>query len=202
MGSKEKSAGVLDKIDLTRKMPGSDTRTPEEEPLRDLDPCGGASFNTPYFNAPEVMRALHVDTEGPVADGTAEWAECAREPFFNYTKTVTSHTPTYQQFLVPNMRVTIFSGDVDACVPYLGSMRWVADVAANNADTRAGGSGYAGGDPWPIIGYPWTSWTVDENVAGYFTAYDASSVGPFNFTFATVKGAGHSKYTSNQHRCL
>ena len=196
MGAKEKSDGILDKIDLAQfgrarkiKQPGSDTMTPTAELLRDLDACGGANFNVQYFNKPEVMAALHVDQEGPVAAGKTEWAECAREPFFNYTKTVTSHTPTYQQHLVPEMRVLIFSGDVDACVPYLGSMRWVAEVAENNVDAREGGSGYQGGDRWPVIGDAWTSWQVDNNVAGYFTAYATS--GPHNFTFVTVKGAGH-----------
>jgi hypothetical protein len=69
---------------------------------------------------------------------------------------------------------------VDACVPYLGTMRWVADVAQNT-----------GGHPWPVVGDAWVSWTVDDNVAGYFTAYDVNSLGDHNFTFATVKGAGH-----------
>merc|ERR1712127_934294 len=113
-----------------------------------------------------------------------KWAECASRPLFNYTKTTLSHTALYQQHLVPEMRVTIFSGDVDACVPYLGTMRWVADVAAN-----VNGSG-AGGEPYRMIGDDWNSWTADENVAGYFTAWDVPN-SPHNFTFATVKGAGH-----------
>ena len=46
---------------------------------------------------------------------------------------MTSHTELYQQHLAPEMRVLIFSGDVDACVPYLGTMRWVADVAEGGA---------------------------------------------------------------------
>ena len=189
------------------------------EPLRDLDACGGASFNIPYFNRQDVQAALNVDTQGPVTgaaeiggfggpetcqyanDGECDagtfcpvgsdvadcpdstgwaWAECADAPWFNYTKTVVSHTPLYQQYLAPEMRITIFSGDADACVPYLGTMRWVADVA-HNSDSAA----------WPVVGDAWVSWTVDDNVAGYFTAYDVNSLGNHNFTFATVKGAGH-----------
>ena len=67
---------------------------------------------------------------------------------------------TMQEHLAPEMRVLIFSGDVDACVPYLGTMRWVADVAENKE-----------GPAWPVVGDSWRSWLVDENVAGYFTAY-------------------------------
>ena len=42
---------------------------------------------------------------------------------------------------------------------------------------------------WPVVGNSWQSWLVDENVAGYFTAYAVNA--GHNFTFATVKGAGH-----------
>jgi carboxypeptidase C (cathepsin A) len=160
-----------------------------EEPSRDLDACGGASFNVAYFNRPDVQRALNVFEEGPVA--TAEetgwsWAECARAPFFNYTKTTKSHTELYQQHLVPEMRVTIFSGDVDACVPYLGTMRWVDDVVKNT-------NGIGDREPWPEIGPGWTNWNVDANVAGYFSTWSVTDAvdSDHTFTFATVKGAGH-----------
>jgi len=171
--------------------PGYSTSTADfaEEPLRDLDACGGASFNVNYFNRPDVWAALNVDKEGPAASAKHtgwKWAECASRPLFNYTKTTSSHTALYQQHLVPEMRVTIFSGDVDACVPYLGTMRWVADVAANNGS----GKNNTGGEPYRMIGNDWNSWTADENVAGYFTAWDVPN-SPHNFTFATVKGAGH-----------
>ena len=154
-----------------------------EEPSRDLDACGGASFNVAYFNRPDVQQALNVFEEGPVKDTGWSWAECSRAPFFNYTKTTKSHTELYQQHLVPEMRVTIFSGDVDACVPYLGTMRWVDDVVKNT-------NGVGEREPWPEIGPGWTNWNVDANVAGYFSTWNVTG-SDHTFTFATVKGAGH-----------
>ena len=157
-----------------------------EEPSRGLDACGGGSFNVAYFNRVDVQKALNVFDEGPVvtADRTGwEWAECSRAPFFNYTKTTRSHTALYQQHLIPQMRVTIFSGDVDACVPYLGTMRWIDDVVHNT-------HGIGERKPWPEVGRPWTNWNVDANVAGYFSTWDVTGT-DHTFTFATVKGAGH-----------
>jgi carboxypeptidase C (cathepsin A) len=156
------------------------------EPSRDLDACGGASFNVAYFNRVDVQKALNVYEEGPVptaAETGWSWAECSRAPFFNYTKTTKSHTELYQQHLVPEMRVTIFSGDVDACVPYLGTMRWVDDVVKNT-------NGIGESEPWPEVGAGWTNWNVDANVAGYFSTWDVTGT-DHTFTFATVKGAGH-----------
>jgi len=41
------------------------------------------------------------------------------------------------------------------------------------------------------MGYPvrssWTQWKVNSQVAGYYTDYNV----PTQFTFVTVKGAGH-----------
>ena len=157
-----------------------------EEPSRGLDACGGGSFNVAYFNRPDVQKALNVFDEGPVSTAAEtgwEWAECSRAPFFNYTKTTKSHTALYQQHLIPEMRVTIFSGDVDACVPYLGTMRWVDDVVQNT-------DGIGEREPWPEVGNSWTNWNVDQNVAGYFSTWDVTG-SDHTFTFATVKGAGH-----------
>lgn len=157
--------------------PGYTTVNVVVEPMRDLDACGGDSFNVRYFNRPDVWAALNVDREGPAASAHKtgwKWAECASRPLFNYTKTTASHTELYQKHLVPEMRVTIFSGDVDACVPYLGTMRWVADVAEN----------------YTMIGNDWNAWTADSNVAGYFSTWDVPN-SAHNFTFSTVRGAGH-----------
>jgi hypothetical protein len=157
-----------------------------EEPSRGLDACGGGSFNVAYFNRVDVQKALNVYEEGPVSTASQtgwEWAECSSAPFFNYTKTTKSHTALYQEHLIPEMRVTIFSGDVDACVPYLGTSRWVDDVVQNT-------NGIGEREPWPEVGPGWSSWDVDANVAGYFSTWDVTGT-DHTFTFATVKGAGH-----------
>lgn len=82
------------------------------------------------------------------------------------------------------MRVTILSGDVDECVPYLGTMRWVDGVIKNT-------DGIGTREPWPPeIGDGWTSWNTNQNVAGYFSTWNAND-SDHTFTFATVKGTGN-----------
>ena len=68
----------------------------------------------------------------------------------------------------------IYNGDVDACVPYTDNEAWTS------------GLGFAVADPW-------RPWTVNNQVAGYVTVYNVNQ-----FTFLTVKGAGHS--TCAPHR--
>ena len=60
----------------------------------------------------------------------------------------------------------VFSGDVDAQIPHIATERWTRSM------------GFAVQEPW---GY----WRHGEYVGGYATRYE------FNFTFSTVKGAGH-----------
>jgi hypothetical protein len=81
-----------------------------------------------------------------------------------------THTPLtnrfYKKDIIPKIRVLIFNGDVDCCVPYKGNEWWTESL----------------GLP---IEKPWRAWTVDSQVAGYVTSYAQ------DFSFLTVKGAGH-----------
>ncbi len=58
-----------------------------------------------WLNVPAVMEALHVkpNTKG-----------------MNYVKTAGNLLPLYAQ-LIAKYRMLIYSGDVDACVPYWGT---------------------------------------------------------------------------------
>jgi carboxypeptidase C (cathepsin A) len=69
------------------------------------------------------------------------------------------------------MRVLVYSGDVDSCVPYLGTE---ACMDALNL---------------PVV-EPWRAWIVDEQVAGYVKVLGGRTGGP-SLTYATVKEAGH-----------
>ena len=88
---------------------------------------------------------------------------------------VTSRSAARRQAeLVAKHRVLIYSGSVDACVPTWGSERWTRDLGLNVE--RA----------W----HPWKSASASvgasaQAIAGYAIRYE------HNFTFATVKGAGH-----------
>jgi hypothetical protein len=59
-----------------------------------------------------------------------------------------------------------FSGDIDAVVPTLGSMRWISELG------------------WKVE-TKWRPYFFDGMVAGYIEERDG-------LTFATVRGAGHA----------
>jgi len=60
----------------------------------------------------------------------------------------------------------VYNGDQDNCIPYTQDEAWTADMGGTQ--TRG-----------------WRPWLVEAQVGGYVVEYGA------NFTFATVKGAGH-----------
>eukprot|EP01018_Ginkgo_biloba_P025460 Gb_33476 [translate_table: standard] len=64
-------------------------------------------------------------------------------------------------------RALIYSGDHDMCVPFTGTEAWTKSLGYSVIDE-------------------WRPWIVDGQVAGYTRGYD------HNFTFATIKGAGHT----------
>ena len=70
----------------------------------------------------------------------------------------------------------IYSGDVDACLPYTGSLQWVSRLGLNESS-------------------PWRPWTTDggQRMGGYVVGYGGNRSGPGSeqLQFATVRGAGH-----------
>jgi hypothetical protein len=84
--------------------------------------------------------------------------------------------PLYKT-LAQKYRVLIYSGDVDMCVPYVGTEEWTRDL----------------GFPTVSAWRPWAAGTTSTpnatTTAGYFTTYDASAAADasHNFTFLTIK---------------
>ncbi|XP_065842576.1 uncharacterized protein [Oscarella lobularis] len=129
--------------------------------LRDLGftECGAPGGLLKYMNQPDVRAAIHVESAAELGD----WKFCAK---LNYTGNVDSLLGVYPD-LIAKYRVLIYSGDVDACVPYTGSEEWTS------------GLGYD-------FGVGWRPWDVNGRPVGYVTEYKANG-----FTFATLRGAGH-----------
>ena len=130
---------------------------------------------TAYLNRDATRIAIHVRTnhEEQLAYGpeTPGWGLCGMRGVRYDRGETTDLLPMYPS-LVEQLRILIFSGDADACVPYIGSEIWTSELAeANN---------------WTIA-EPWHPWVVDQQVGGYATVYS----GPHDFTFATVFNAGH-----------
>eukprot|EP00499_Haloplacidia_sp_CaronLabIsolate_P007885 CAMPEP_0196780386 /NCGR_PEP_ID=MMETSP1104-20130614/7771_1 /TAXON_ID=33652 /ORGANISM="Cafeteria sp., Strain Caron Lab Isolate" /LENGTH=479 /DNA_ID=CAMNT_0042150585 /DNA_START=9 /DNA_END=1448 /DNA_ORIENTATION=+ len=116
---------------------------------------GGAPAT--YLDRADVRKAIHY-REGTVSS----WSECSD---INYSSTIPSLLPTYPN-LIENIRVLIYSGDVDACVPYYGTEQWVYSL--NRTITKE-----------------WHPWDQNGQVAGYAVEFED------NFKYITVLGAGH-----------
>lgn len=122
--------------------------------------CINSKTASAYLNQDSVIQALHVKKQ------PFPWSICG-----NQLKSYDSNRPnlprdTYPA-LIKNMRVLIFNGDWDACVPYTDNEAWTE------------GMGFKVADDW----HPWT-YSIGQ-VGGYATRYEN------NFTFITIKGGRH-----------
>jgi len=121
-------------------------------------PCED-EYTSLYLNRADVQRAIHANI--PYA-----WHDCSSRVNYAYSDVEKSVLPLYQDFFKnTNLRILIYSGDVDAIVPYSGTREWVYKLNR------------------PIVD-PWKPYYIGKQVGGYFTVYKG-------LTFATVRGAGH-----------
>eukprot|EP00030_Apusomonadida_sp_AF-17_P004382 a509486_194.p2 GENE.a509486_194~~a509486_194.p2 ORF type:complete len:472 (-),score=233.33 a509486_194:21-1409(-) len=134
-------------------------------PLECIDGIAAAG----YMNNASVKAALHVNPD-------IEWTICTG---LNYTTTFASVLPLYE-VLIPNIRVMIYNGNVDACVPANGNEEWTASM------------GYE-------VETQWAQWKVNKQLAGYVTRYNMNG-----FQYVSVLGAGHPvpEYRPEQARYM
>lgn len=76
----------------------------------------------------------------------------------------------YQQLLRAGKRILVYSGDVDNCLPWTGSLQWVELLGASLMPQET-----------------WRPWTLagGTRVGGYVVQFGE------HLQFATVRGAGH-----------
>eukprot|EP01061_Rhynchopus_euleeides_P016692 TRINITY_DN27_c0_g2_i1.p2 TRINITY_DN27_c0_g2~~TRINITY_DN27_c0_g2_i1.p2 ORF type:complete len:487 (+),score=222.00 TRINITY_DN27_c0_g2_i1:53-1462(+) len=119
--------------------------------------CGGGAAQEKYFLRTDVQQALHL-TKGP---GVCK---------FDYDLSGPASVTVYPQ-LIGKIRILIYNGDADACVPYKGNEEWTTAMAKSGIveETKA-----------------WHPWYASEGVpAGYLTQYTK------DFSFLTIRLAGH-----------
>ena len=120
-----------------------------------------------YLNTPAVRAALNVRPDAPY------WTDCTNAISYSYADLLSSMVPVHKELLASRqLRVLIYSGDVDGIVPTSGSRAWVESL------------GLAQTASW----HPWYSTGGDHfgtQVGGYAVEYEGG------FSFATVRGAGH-----------
>lgn len=131
------------------------------EPLVSETCYGASAHGEDYLNEPSVHAAAHLVVQ------SYKWSACAGNRI-SYKRTRRDLPRDTYPFLIDSIKVTIYNGDRDTSVPYTGDEAWTE------------GMGYVAKTPW----HPWTY--GDNQVAGYATVYEKN-----DFTFVTVKGAGH-----------
>lgn len=126
--------------------------------LKDISECVPDNALTIYLNTPRVRNALHINTT------VGAWEECTD---LNYTidYSVGSYY-LYPSLIASGIRIHVYSGDTDSCVPTLGTLEWL-----NNLNIP--------------LAVNWTEWTLNDQVGGFFMRY-----GP-NLSFNTIRGSGH-----------
>jgi len=133
------------------------------------EPCED-TFTQEYLNQDNVQKAIH-------ASIPYEWQDCSPRVIYDYSDVEKSVLPVYKDlFASKSVNILVYSGDVDAIVPYPGTRMWVAQLKRE-------------------VLHPWRPWMVDQQVGGYVTVYDG-------MTFATVRQAGHMVPETQPHRAF
>jgi len=122
-------------------------------------PCGMEKATTVWMNTPEAIKAMHVKA----------WQKWKPESSIHYSGGDWDSYDVYPD-LIGNIRVMIYNGDADPCVPYTGDEIWTKDMVAKLGLT---------------VQDDWHTWSVNGVVAGYNIKWSK------DFQFVTVKNAGH-----------
>jgi len=124
------------------------------------DACIDSILGSAWMNQPSVIKATHVVKQ------PFPWSTCGNQ--IHYRSTRPNLPRDTYPFLVNNIKVTIYNGDWDACVPYTDNEAWTE------------GMGFP-------IKHAWHPWTYNgQQVGGYATVYAAN-----DFTFTTIRGGRH-----------
>eukprot|EP00947_MAST-08B_sp_MAST-8B-sp1_P000018 g18.t1 len=137
--------------------------------LRGPDACINSILGSAYLNQPSVVKATHVK---PIA---FRWATCATADGWSYKSTRPNLPRDTYPLLVKNMRVIIYNGDWDSCVPWTDNEAWTSHM------------GFPVRKPWHVWSYSPQDAPTANQVGGYATTYDT----PTNFTFLTIRGGRH-----------
>ena len=127
--------------------------------------CDQMDLMADYLKRQDVRTALHLESVEPSG--------------FSYARSGPASVLLYPE-LMKKIRVLIYNGDADACVPYKGNEEWTTGLAAQGYMEEKSA---------------WHPWMVgsDSIPAGYATTYNVSNaekdVG--DFTFITIRLAGH-----------
>lgn len=127
------------------------------------DPCIDDEVER-YFNRRDVQDALHANLTGAIP---GPWTSC--NPAIEYSRddVLASMLPVYDKLLKSGIKMLLYTGDVDAIVPIIGTRKWIRDLDLKVEEA------------WR----PWRS--VTGQVGGWTVQHEKG------LSFASVRGAGH-----------
>ncbi|XVE82313.1 hypothetical protein DITRI_Ditri15bG0138300 [Diplodiscus trichospermus] len=127
-------------------------------PAGGSDPCYSENAEK-YFNRADVQTSLHAKTRG------GKWESCSDSVSMTYNLSVFSVLPIYKKLIKGNLKIWMYSGDMDGRVPVISSRYCVEALKL------------------PVKS-PWRSWFHNHQVGGRIVEYQG-------LTLVTVRGAGH-----------
>ena len=149
------------------------------EPKKDTtvmvyDPCY-AYYVTAYLNNETVQKAIHVkSTNLPYV-----WQQCNHtlQDFWSEDDRQGRVVPLVHKIIGQGIRIIVYSGDLDLAVPVTGTLQVIKDMNLT-------------------LEKSWRQWFSGGEVGGFTEEYKG------NFTFATVRAAGHSVAIDQPIRAL
>lgn len=137
--------------------------------LRD-NPCGELDLNL-YLNRADVQKAMHADP--------MEWSMRSKVLHYSVHDLMTSMKQIWEELLLhhSNLKFLVYSGDVDAAVPWLGTILWIKDLEKDGTIKLV-----KDWSPWFVK--DWGPFYPTSQVGGFTLEYD-------KLTFKTVRDAGH-----------
>ncbi|XP_010055765.2 serine carboxypeptidase-like 45 [Eucalyptus grandis] len=145
--------------------------------LETKDPCEEQDV-IKYFNRKDVQDALHAKLVGD-----RHWNTCSDDVNKNYRfeDLYISMIPVLGELVKSGLRVLVYSGDLDAVVPFLGTRTMVDALATNVLKLNT------------TLSY--RAWFTSKQVAGYTQEYG-------NLAFAIIRGASHTAPATQPERSL
>ena len=130
------------------------------KPAEKYAPCV-ENWMEEYLNRTDVKAALHARTD-------IAWSQCSDFLEYSRASLLTDYRPIYRKLLEQSdLRMLVYSGDVDGIVPITGTLSWIASMDLP-------------------VSKPWAPWTTARGqVGGYRVEYGS------RFAFQSVRGAGH-----------
>ena len=136
----------------------------KQPPQPRYDPCISDEVEI-YMNRPDVQAAFNANSSGHQQPGP--WVTCTPKIAYSRDDVLTSMLPVYDELLGSGIEFLVYSGDIDAIVPIIGTRRWIRSLDLE-------------------VEEKWRAWRSSTGqVAGWTVKYAKG------LTFASVRGAGH-----------